>query len=85
VRINNIIRRSKVDLKVASFTISHPAEKALALTILKLPDSLEAASQDLELNRLTDLLYEISVKIGEFYTQCHVLGSSEEASRILLL
>jgi arginyl-tRNA synthetase len=40
---------------------------------------------DLQINRLTDQLYEIAVKIGEFYQQSKVIGAPEEKSRILLL
>jgi arginyl-tRNA synthetase len=31
------------------------------------------------------MIYDISVRIGEFYQQSKVLGSEEEKSRILLL
>jgi len=67
------------------FKITAPAEKELALILLKLPEQIDLALADLQMNRITDLVYEISCKIGEFYNQCHVLGSPEEKSRILLL
>ena len=53
--------------------------------MLRLAEQLELTLSDLQLNRLTDLLYEIAVKIGEFYNQCKVIGSEEERSRVLLL
>ncbi len=34
---------------------------------------------------MCDLVYEIAVKISEFYSQSKVVGSDEEASRVLLL
>jgi arginyl-tRNA synthetase len=34
---------------------------------------------------LTDLLHDIAVKVGEFYSQSKVIGSEQEESRILLL
>jgi arginyl-tRNA synthetase len=37
------------------------------------------------MNRVCDLIYDISCKIGEFYSNNKVLGSEEEKSRILLL
>ena len=40
---------------------------------------------DLHVNRVTDLLYDIATKIGEYYGACRVIGGPEEASRVLLL
>jgi arginyl-tRNA synthetase len=40
---------------------------------------------ELQLNRLCDLLYEIATKISEFYSQSKVVDSEHEESRILLL
>ena len=55
------------------------------MTLLRLPEAIEAAAKDLMVNRLTDQLYEISVKVGDFYQHNRVLGSAEEKSRIALL
>lgn len=49
------------------FDITNSSEKELALSVLRLPEQLELAISDLQLNRLCDLLYEISTKIAEFY------------------
>lgn len=67
------------------FAISDPKEKELALTILRLPEQLDLAVTDLQINRICDLVYDISVKIGQFYSAVRVTGSAEEASRIILL
>jgi len=40
---------------------------------------------DLQINRVCDLVYEIAVKIAEFYSASKVVGSEEEHSRVLLL
>jgi len=32
-----------------------------------------------------DFTYDMATKIGEFYTQCKVIGGEEELSRVLLL
>jgi len=40
---------------------------------------------DLHVNRVTDLVYDIATKIGEYYAAVKVIGGPEEASRILLL
>ena len=41
--------------------------------------------QDLQVNRVCELIHEISTKVAEFYNQSKVIGSEEEKSRILLL
>ncbi|GFH18587.1 uncharacterized protein HaLaN_15417, partial [Haematococcus lacustris] len=35
--------------------------------------------------RLTDYLYELSEKFNQFYTECKVLGSENEAERLILV
>lgn len=69
------------------FKVTNQGERELALTILRLPESLAAATNELMVNRITDQLYEIATKIGEFYNDkdCKVVGSEQEVSRILLL
>jgi arginyl-tRNA synthetase len=67
------------------FKITNSSEKGVALAILRLPEQLELAIADLQINRVCDLVYEIATKISEFYHQSKVLGSDEEISRILLL
>jgi len=68
-----------------NFKVSNKAERDLALTILRLPEAIEAAAKELMVNRLTDQLYEIATRVGDFYHASRVLGSDEEKSRIALL
>ena len=67
------------------FEISHPTERALAKTILQLPESIEDASKTLMVNRLTDQLYDISQKVSDQYHACKVIGTEEQNSRVALL
>ena len=55
----------------------HEKERELALTILLLPEHLELAANELKVNALTDILYDITQKIGTFVSnnECRVLGS----------
>ena len=90
VRVCSILRKAGYDEQSSNiedyvFDISSPHEKELALTLLRLPEAIEAAAKDLMINRLTDQLYDISVKIGEFYSHTRVLGSDQERSRVALL
>ena len=94
MRISSIISRSQYGgsaealanlRQSASFSISDPKERELALTILRLPEQLDLAISDLQINRVCDLVYDIAVKIGQYYSACKVHNSPEEASRVLLL
>lgn len=94
VRILSIMRKASFDEENLSklladdtqkFTITNKSERELALALLRLPEQIDMAMTELMLNRLTDQLYEISVKMGEFYQQSKVIGSAEQNSRILLL
>lgn len=40
---------------------------------------------DLSVNRICDLVYDIAVKIGQYYSAVKVRDTPEEASRVLLL
>jgi arginyl-tRNA synthetase len=75
----------KLKAESAGFKISNQTEKELALAILRLPEQLELAVTDLQINRICELVYGIAVKIAEFYQQSKVVGSEEEHSRVLLL
>jgi arginyl-tRNA synthetase len=94
VRVLSIMRKGSYESEIlqslianpdAKFSISNKSERELAIALLRVPEQIDLAMTDLQLNRMTDQLYEIAVKIGEFYQQSKVLGSEEEKSRILLL
>lgn len=54
-----------------------PDERTYKISLLSPP-------QDLLPNKLTDYLYDLSVKYNDFYNVCQVIGSEQEASRLLL-
>lgn len=89
VRICSILRKAGYDetsnMDDFKFEISHPTERELAKSLLKLPESIEEASKTLNINRLTTQLYEISKKVSDQYHQCKVIGSEEQNSRVGLL
>lgn len=64
VRICSILRKAGYKesdpISKYQFTISHPSERDLALTLLRLPEALDAAARDLMVNRVTDQLYDTS-------------------------
>ena len=59
VRICSILRKAGFDEASSdtddfTFSISSKSERDLALTLLRLPEGIEAAAKDLMVNRLTD-------------------------------
>lgn len=53
--------------------------------ILRVPECVDAVLNDLQINKVCKMLYDVATCIGTFYRANKVLGSPEEASRILLL
>jgi arginyl-tRNA synthetase len=68
-----------------AFKITNKSEKELAVTLLRLPEQIDLVLQELQINLICNQLYEISQKVGEFYSMSKVIGSEEEKSRVVLL
>jgi arginyl-tRNA synthetase len=68
--------------------LEHPSERALALELSQLGDTVRAAIHDLLPNRICDYLSALCVKSTDFVTKCHVLnppeGHAVQRSRLLL-
>lgn len=61
-----------------SFILAHPAERMLALTILKFEDVLLQVTHDYMPNLLADYLYDIAKCYSSFFEQCPVLKAESE-------
>lgn len=87
-RIAGIVRKSGQDVQqlatTATIKLDHRNEVALGLHIARFPEAVEATLTDLMPNRLTEYLYALSESFNSFYTECKVLGSEQESSRLLL-
>lgn len=59
-------------------------QEALALHLAKFPEAVEDTLDELMPNRITEYLYGVSEAFNSFYTECKVIGSPEEDSRLLL-
>ena len=89
VRIRSIFRKaaeSGLELEDAPITISDPAERALALQLLKFGSVLHAVLEDQRPNLLCLYLYELANAFHSFYEACPILKSEGElrASRLAL-
>ncbi len=66
--------------------LDHPAERALAIELLRFAEALEMVLADYRPNQLTNYLFELSNKFSTFYEQCPVLrAESSELVRSRLL
>jgi len=75
-RICSIARTAGVspeDLRASAHTLElgHEKELKLARTLLKLPDIMVRAAEDLYLHPLCEYLYEVSTVFTEFYDKCY--------------
>ncbi|WZZ79567.1 hypothetical protein YC2023_100139 [Brassica napus] len=87
-RICSIIRKSGKDIdelkKTVELVLDHPEERALGLHLLRFAETVEEACTTLFPNVLCLYLYSLSERFTSFYSIHQVIGSPEEASRLLL-
>ncbi|OWY71434.1 arginine--tRNA ligase [cyanobacterium TDX16] len=92
-RIRSIYRKGiedgsvSKDVSTAKIELSHAAERALALRILQLPETIAAVGENLLPSMLCDYLYDLAGRFMTFYESCPVLkaeSASIMASRLRL-
>ncbi|MCL4740682.1 MAG: arginine--tRNA ligase [Phycisphaerales bacterium] len=86
VRIRSIFRKAAergiaLDHRDAPFAAEHPAEKALALTLLRYPRTVHAVGDALEPHRLCAFLYDLAGAFSAFFDACPVLAADDDATR----
>jgi arginyl-tRNA synthetase len=91
-RVRSIFAKGGVDVESlrtsgSKLSLAHPAERALAMELLRFSEALELAVADYRPNQLTAYLFELANRYFTFYENCHVL-SAETAelrqSRLML-
>lgn len=80
VRVKNMFRKAAEQglgeaWKSAQPSVTAPAEKNLALALLRYPLILRAVTESLEPHRLCQYLFELASLFSSFYDQCPVLAS----------
>jgi len=91
-RVNGIFSKGSVEIEKlrvagASIQFTEPAERALALELLRFSDALADVVEDYRPNQLTSYLYQLTKVFFSFYEQCPVLKAEDErtrSSRLLL-
>jgi len=86
VRIRSIFRKAGErglgdGWRGAAFACSHPAEKQLALALLRYQGALRGVADAAEPHRLCQFLYDLAGAFSSFFDQCPVLSAEEEAVR----
>ena len=59
--------------------LTHPAERALALALLRLPEALTAAAADFAPHLVTAYLWDVAKALSGFYEACPVLTAGPDA------
>ncbi|CAN5866774.1 hypothetical protein BH23PLA1_BH23PLA1_09370 [soil metagenome] len=91
-RIQSIFRKGETTPEAIrsaqpEILLSHPAERALAAAVLRLPEVLEMAGEELKPNLLTDYLFGTANAFSTFFENCPVLKAESperRASRLTL-
>ncbi len=65
----------------ATLLISEPAEKTLALALLRYPATVHAVAQNLEPHRMCQYLYDLAGAYSAFYQNCPVLAAEDAGVR----
>jgi arginyl-tRNA synthetase len=85
-RIRSIFRKGGITpeaIRAArpKILLSNPVERALALQVLRLPETLELAAGELKPNILTDYLFDLANKFSTFFEACPVLKAESPERR----
>ncbi|XP_019154007.1 PREDICTED: arginine--tRNA ligase, chloroplastic/mitochondrial-like [Ipomoea nil] len=70
--------------QTGTLDLAHHDERMLGLHLLQFPEVVEEACTNLLPNLLCEYLYNLSEDFTRFYTNCQVVGSTQETSRLLL-
>ena len=85
-RIRSIFRRGGIDPETIRLTspkilLQAPAERALAVALLRLPETLELAASEFKPNVLADYLFGLANSFSSFFESCPVLKAETSELR----
>lgn len=86
-RCRSILRNAGEEPTAGAIVISEPAEKSLALLLLRLSTTVEQVEESLKPHTLCNYLYDVASALSTFYNDCPVLKSEGETrqSRLRLV
>lgn len=73
--IDNSLHDAKIHLE-------HPAELSLGVHLLRFPEIITEVADDLFPNRLCEYLFELANYFNQFFRDCRIIGSEQQASRV---
>lgn len=89
VRVRSIFRKARErgvmgnsPVSAARLLVSEPAERGLALALLRYPGAVEAVGAGLAPHQLCQYLFDLAAAFALFFDQCPVLTAPDEASRL---
>jgi arginyl-tRNA synthetase len=85
-RIRSIFRKGGIDPEALrrdppQVVLGNPAERALAVELMRFAEILDAAGGEYRPNLLTSHLFELAERFSTFYNACPVLKADDETSR----
>lgn len=81
-RLSKMLREADDDFQNADPAAEAEAERRLALTLCRFPETLSSLTSEWRLNALTDHLYSVAGALMKFYDECPVLKESDTAIRV---
>ncbi len=83
VRIRSIFRRGDITpaRDSAPLVITEPAERALTLELLTLPEIVADVAATLEFHKLANYLYSVATAFTAFYERCPILKADNDTAR----
>ncbi len=83
-RVQGIIRNAGLDLQAlrdspAVFILDHELERALAVQLIRLGETLDEVLVEYKPNLLCNYLFDLTQTFFQFYDQCHVAKAGSEA------
>jgi arginyl-tRNA synthetase len=83
-KLAKIENLSVQNLSPTTITLDHPMELNLAIHLLRFPEMVTEVADDLFPNRLCEYLFELANHFHQFFRDCKIIGSEQQASRLLL-
>lgn len=86
-RICSILRQNTEDLPEAKFCSLEPAERALILKIIRLPEEIEHIAKTRSIHRLCAYAQELAAQFHNFYHECKVISENKQntANRLKII
>ena len=84
IRLVNILNKSDKCLENCKFVITNDIERRIVKHICELDDNLTRARDKLLPNIVCEYLNTLSQLINEFWTNCKIIGDSNELNRLIL-